>query len=96
MSSILLVILGILKSVWYKIGNESLVVKNIFQTKFIKISSIQKITQVSTILSSPFATSYDRLEIFYNKFDSVMVSPQDKKHFIAELLKINPNIVVEV
>jgi len=38
--------------------------------------------------------SLDRLEIFYNRFDSVVISPEDKAGFIAELTKLNPEIEV--
>jgi hypothetical protein len=41
------------------------------------------------------ALSMDRIEIFYNKFDSVIVSPESKLEFIAELTSLNPAIVVK-
>lgn len=43
------------------------------------------------MLSSP-ALSLDRLEVFYNKFDSVIISPQNKEDFIVALQNINPAI----
>jgi hypothetical protein len=42
-------------------------------------------------MSSP-ALSLDRIEIFYNKFDSVIISPKNKADFVAELKSINPAI----
>ncbi|MFD0764277.1 PH domain-containing protein [Mucilaginibacter lutimaris] len=57
----------------------------------IPIESIRKITSTKTILSAP-ALSFDRYEIFYNKFDSVVISPVNKKEFIADLQNINPAI----
>jgi hypothetical protein len=57
----------------------------------VDIGSITKVEDTSNILSAP-ALSMDRLELFYNKFDSVVISPQDKAAFVAELQKINPGI----
>jgi general stress protein CsbA len=61
-----------------------------FNTK-LAISSITKVENTRTVLSAP-ALSTDRIEIFYNKFDSVVISPEDKAAFVAELQKINPDI----
>lgn len=95
MFGIFIGIVGLLKSVEYRIGNEQLILKSILMRKAINIQSVRKITKAtSIILNSVFATSYDRLEIFYNKYDSVMVSPKNKEAFIKDLLEINPNIVV--
>ncbi|MEB0262725.1 MULTISPECIES: PH domain-containing protein [unclassified Mucilaginibacter] len=57
----------------------------------IPIEGIRKITSTKTILSAP-ALSFDRYEVFYNKFDSVVISPINKKEFIADLQNINPAI----
>lgn len=59
------------------------------------IHNIRKIEDTHNVLSSP-ALSLDRIEIFYNKFDSVMVSPDDKDQFIADLKRIKPSIEYEV
>jgi hypothetical protein len=60
----------------------------------IDIESIIKISETYNPLSSP-ATSIDRLELVFNKFDSVLISPKDKKNFIADLIEINPEIEVK-
>ncbi len=57
----------------------------------IPIENIRKITSTKTILSAP-ALSFDRYEVFYNKFDSVVISPINKTEFIADLQNINPAI----
>lgn len=59
-----------------------------------EISAITKIEHTRSVLSAP-ALSLDRLEVFYNKFDSVMISPQDSDNFIAQLKNINPTIEVK-
>ena len=61
-----------------------------FNTK-LAISSITRVENTQTVLSAP-ALSTDRIEIFYNKFDSVIISPENKAAFVAELQKINPDI----
>jgi hypothetical protein len=60
----------------------------------IDIATITKIEPTDSILSSP-ALSFDRLEVFYNKYDSVIISPKDKAGFIAKLKEINPGIVAK-
>ena len=81
-------------SINYKIENDNLNVKcTILMNINIDIKSIRKIIETSNPLSSP-AASIDRLEIFYNKFDSILISPKLKKQFIQNLLEINPNIEI--
>lgn len=55
--------------------------------------SIKNISETRNPISSP-ALSLDRLEIVYNRFDSVLISPADKIDFIAELLHRKPDIEV--
>lgn len=81
-------------SINYKIENSNLNVKcTILMNINIDIKSIRKITETYNPLSSP-AVSIDRLEIFYNKFDSIIISPKLKKEFIQNLLEINSNIEI--
>jgi hypothetical protein len=61
----------------------------------IEIQSIKSISKTNSIMSSP-AASFDRIEIKFGKFDSVLISPKDKIAFINNLVKINPNIKNEV
>jgi hypothetical protein len=58
----------------------------------IDINSITKIVSTKSILSAP-AISFDRLEVFYNKYDSVVISPGDKEDFIENLKQVNEGIV---
>jgi hypothetical protein len=57
----------------------------------IDIASIKAIEETNTVLSAP-ALSLDRIEIFYNRYDSVVISPPDKTVFIAHLKSINNHI----
>ena len=82
-------------SLKYTIDNESLIVTTkVFYHKSIDIKSIRKIEETNTIISAP-ANSFDRLEIIYNKFDSLVVSPENKQRFIEDILAIHPEIEVK-
>ena len=51
----------------------------------IPITQIKKVSETYNPLSSA-AASVDRLEILYNKYDSVLISPKNKKEFLASCL----------
>lgn len=63
-----------------------------------KISSIQKITYHSgwyvPVLYRP-ATDTVGIIITYNKFDDIYFSPKERDTFVEELLRINPQIMIE-
>lgn len=81
-------------SIKYTIEKENLNIKcGFFGSKDIDIKTIRKISETYNPLSSP-AGSIDRLEIVYNKFDSILISPKDKKKFLEDLKIINPTIEV--
>lgn len=73
-------------------GNELKVRSGFIINITIDINKITKIVPTRSILSSP-AVSLDRLEIFYNRYDSVLVSPKDKEGFIAGLKAVNAGII---
>lgn len=75
----------------YKIEGEYL---SIWRTK-IDIKTIRKVYATRNPLSSP-ALSINRIAIVYNKYDEVLISPEDRADFINELLKVNPNIEVKL
>ena len=78
----------------YTIEQENLKIScGFLGSQTIDIKTIRKISETYNPISSP-AASIDRLEIIYNKFDSVLVSPKDKKGFIENLKEVNPNIEV--
>lgn len=58
--------------------------------KKIDIKTIKKIAETYNPISSP-AASLDRLYVYYNQ-GSIILSPRDKKGFIAHLQAINPDI----
>ena len=63
-----------------------------FRYKPINIMNMKKISKSSSIVSSPSA-SFDRIEITYDKFDELIISPKHKLKFTADLQKINPNLI---
>ena len=76
----------------YGIDTSDLHIYGCFGThKKIPIKNIIKITETNNPISSA-AASMDRLEIHYNKYDSVLISPKDKKEFLTRLLKQNAKI----
>ena len=87
-----IIVFPIVFNTCYTISNNILKVKSGFLlNRSIPIESITKIVPCHTILSAP-ALSFDRLEVFYNQYDSVVISPENKDDFIADLQKINPAI----
>jgi hypothetical protein len=78
----------------YTVDNTTLIVKSGFFVNIkVDVLSIKEIAETNTWLSAP-ATSLDRLEITYNKYDSVIISPRNKAEFIADMLAINSQIKV--
>lgn len=93
---VLVVTLPILFDTNYRIDKSTLYVKSGFLYKRkIDIQSIYKIKGIKSYISAP-ALSTSRLEIFYNRFDSVMIAPKEETEMIEALLKINPDIEVMV
>jgi hypothetical protein len=78
----------------YSVDGKVLTVKSsIFYNKTIDIKTIRKIVETRNPISSP-AASLDRLEIYFNKFDSVIISPKEKEEFINHLQQLKPDIEV--
>jgi hypothetical protein len=76
----------------YAIVDKKLKIKcGLFTYKPIAILDIKEITKTKNIIASP-APSFDRIEIKYGKFDTIIISPKDKSRFVKDLTKINPDI----
>lgn len=60
----------------------------------IYIKSIKKIRPTQDRSASP-ALSLDRIEICYNRYGRIVVSPDNKTEFIRHLKDVNPRIHVE-
>mgnify|MGYP002786271448 FL=1 len=76
----------------YRITEKELQIKCLFLYNLkIPIENIREVRPSRDLSSSP-ALSLNRLRIRYNKFDDILISPQNQDQFIAELLARNPNI----
>jgi hypothetical protein len=81
-------------SIYYVIKGDDLIVKAWFLINLIiKIEHITKIEETNNLLSSP-AASLDRIAIYYNTSDVVMISPKEKMEFIRQLTARNTAIEV--
>jgi hypothetical protein len=60
----------------------------------IYIKSIKRVSPTKSHRASP-ALSSDRLEIRYNRYGRVIISPNHQSEFIKELKEVNPRIRVE-
>ena len=78
---------------YYIIDDNSLTIKCGFSKEKIDISMIKKIKETNSWLTSP-ALSLDRIEIFYKRYNRIMISPKNKHDFIQDLIDINPNIEI--
>lgn len=81
---------------FYIIENKKVFIKcGIFYNLSIDIANIKRISDSYNIISSP-ALSFSRIEILYNKFDTVLISPKDKLRFIEAIEKINPQTEIKI
>ncbi|MEM8521853.1 PH domain-containing protein [Flavobacterium sp. PL12] len=91
---IIILIVHMFVTTHYTINGDILEIKCGFTFKeTVDIKTIKSISETNTILSAP-ATSIDRIEIQYGKFDSVVISPKQKLEFINDIVAINPAVVV--
>lgn len=80
---------------YYTIERDKLIIKSgLLFNSTIEIQNIKKISESYNIISSP-ALSFRRLEILYNKFDTVLISPKDKERFLSAIQKINPEVEIK-
>lgn len=59
----------------------------------IDIKSIHRIRKTYNPLSSPAAALIGRIEVFYDNGKSIIISPKQKKEFIADLVGRNKSIL---
>ncbi|WP_420153406.1 PH domain-containing protein [Siphonobacter sp.] len=91
-----LLIIHVFATTIYQMDTDTLrITSGFFFHECIEIKSIRKVSESRNILQSP-ALSLDRIELIYNRFDSILLSPRDKAGFVAELLKRNPTIEVQL
>ena len=85
-------IIHMVLTTYYQIDGRVLRIKSGFLfNKAIAIESIRKIAGTKGNLNTQ-SISTGRIEIMYNKSDSIILSPKDITGFIDELVKANPGI----
>lgn len=86
-------ILSFLLRTYYQIqGNTLKIVCGFVFKQEIDIKKIRKIEKTDSPISSPALSVRDRIEIYYDKYDSVIISPEQQTEFIQSLKLINKNI----
>lgn len=91
---VILFVVHMFMTTYYVINENNLTIKCGFLINLtLDIRTIKKISETNNLLSSP-ATSIDRIEIMFGNFDSVIISPKDKKEFINDILALNPRVEV--
>jgi hypothetical protein len=92
---VLALIIIVSKTTNYTIKDNFLIVKNIYSgNSKIEIEKIKKVSEIKTLVSLS-RLSLNRIIISYNKYDEIAISPKDLDSFLAELKKINPNILID-
>lgn len=92
--TVILFVVHMFMTTYYVINENNLTIKCGFLINLtLDIRTIKKISETNNLLSSP-ATSIDRIEIMFGNFDSVIISPKDKKEFINDILALNPRVEV--
>ena len=82
------------RSTYYIVTEEELIIRcGIFYKLVIKITDIRKISESNDLISSP-ALSIDRLEILYNRFDTILISPKKKYEFLQSIETLKPDIEI--
>ena len=87
-------IVHLFANTFYEIENDKLRIKSGFLVNsLIEIKNIKKISETFNVMSSP-ALSLDRIEIFYGKNNSILISPKDKSGFFEAIKSINPEVEI--
>ncbi len=79
----------------YVLDDNSLTVKYGPFRKVILLSAVKSAKKTRNPLSSP-AFSLKRIEIVYNRYDFVLISPEDRDAFLKALAERCPNAKVEM
>jgi len=83
---------SVLRSTYYVIEGDTLIIRSSFITWRLPIGEIRSVTPTRSALSSP-ALSLDRLRIDYGG-KWILVSPAERERFVAMLRMVNPAITV--
>ena len=93
---IMFIFVALFFSISYEVTDEVFTVTTFFFVKKgIPIKDINRIVESNNPLSAP-AASLSRLEIYYGKYSSTIISPRNKMKFIEHLKRLSPSIQVEL
>lgn len=93
---LLVLVIHLFSSTYYLIEREFLIVKSGFIiNEKIDINLVKSIKETGSMQASP-ALSFDRLEVNWEKYTGIIVSPKKKNEFIEHMLSINPHIDVQL
>lgn len=85
-SFIVLLFISIFKTTYFRLDEDVLFCKSLIFTKKIFYSSIRKVEKQKGIYAGlKFSTAWRGLVIHYNKFDELLISPEDEEIFIEKL-----------
>lgn len=95
MFAIALLALHVLLNTWYRITEDGVLIAHcsIFPEKRVAISEISAL-EATVMPVSSYALSLDRIIIYKGEAPWMLVSPANKKDFVRQLRKINPDIVL--
>lgn len=78
-------IIYVINQTSYQIKNDILYIKSsFFFQESLLINNIIKIEEVTNLINYP-AMSIKRLELFYGKYDSILISPKYKEQFLIDI-----------
>ncbi|MFM7661116.1 MAG: PH domain-containing protein [Bacteroidota bacterium] len=82
----MLLFISIFKTTYFRLDEDVLFCKSLIFTKKIFYSSIRKVEKQKGIYAGlKFSTAWRGLVIHYNKFDELLISPEDEEIFIEKL-----------
>lgn len=96
MFAVALLALHVLLNTWYRITEDGVLIAHcsIFPEKRIPISEITAL-EATVMPVSSYALSLDRIIIYKGRLPWMLVSPTNKKDFVKQLRKINPEITIQ-
>ena len=97
----LVLFIGLFCGTYYRIDGDRLVVYQFFKPTALPIDKISEIRPTKTILAAPATSLTHRIAIKFSdrkvlkSSAPLVISPVRQYEFIAELMALNPNIIVE-
>lgn len=98
---VLAFIVVLLKSIYYKIDGNNLVIYQFFIPSAYPIDKIESVLPTKSVLSSPATSITHRIAIKFtdrkilNSVMPIIISPVRQQEFIDQLVAINPNIKID-